>query len=165
VPDGEAIRLVGVNDSAACEITLEVSALAMDGTLRPLMRADGDLAADALTLCTVPLSDLHPQEMLYFAWTTSTGQSGADHFAPLPYKSYDLQPAGVSLAQDGNRLTVTSTGLALFAAVEANVAGRFDKNALLLLPGQTNAITFAPAGDGATPTFTLRDLHSATYAQ
>lgn len=165
VPEGETIRLVGVNDSATCEITVEISALSMDGSLRPLTDAKGTLGADAQTLCTVPLADLGPQEMLYFRWTTADGMTGADHFAPRPYKSYDLQPSGLSGQKDGNTLTLTSTGLALFAAVEADVAGRFDKNAMLLLPGEATQITFTPAAPGARPTFTLRDLHSATYAQ
>jgi beta-mannosidase len=165
VPDGDDIRLVGVNDGAACGVTVEVSALAMDGTLRVLATVGGDLGADAATLATVPLADLGPQEMLYFRWTTSDGATGTDHYAPRPYKSYDLQASGLSLSQDGNRLTVSSTGLALFAAVEADVAGRFDKNAFLLLPCQKTEITFTPAAPDATPTFTLRDLHSATYSQ
>jgi len=164
VPDGDEVRLVGVNDGSACEITCTVSALAMGGSLRNLTTASGTVGAVSTYLCKAALADLAPQEMLYFAWQTAHGDAGADHFAPRPYKAYDLQPSGLTARQEGNVLTLTTTGLALFAAVEADVAGRFDKNALLLLPGQETQVTFSPAEAGATPTFTLRDLHSATYA-
>ena len=164
VPEGDEVRLVGVNDGPACEITCTVSALAMDGSLRKLTTVSGTVGAVSTDLCKAALADLDAQEMLYFAWQTAHGDAGADHFAPRPYKAYDLQPSGLTARQEGNVLTLTTTGLALFAAVEADVPGRFDKNAMLLLPGQETQVTFSPAEASASPTFTLRDLHSATYA-
>jgi beta-mannosidase len=48
-------------------------------------------------------------------------------------------------------------------ALESDRPGRFSANAVTLFPGHPATITFTPATPGPPPTFTLRDLHSATY--
>ncbi|SFS21083.1 beta-mannosidase [Yoonia litorea] len=163
VPDGDEISFVGVNDGATGEVKLSVSALSMDGSLRPLTEATATIGQSAEPLCRVAISDLDPQEMLYFRWIGPDGQEMADHFAPRPYKSYDLQPSDLTLTTSESRLTVTAGGLSLFASVEADCPGRFDQNALLLLPGESRTIRFT-ATHQTQPKFTLRDLHSATYS-
>jgi beta-mannosidase len=118
----------------------------------------------ACTLLTFAQSVLAADEMLHFTWTTNSGHSGSDTFAPRPYKDYDLRPSGLNAQTSGNQITLSATSLALFVAVEADISGRFDKNAFTLLPGQQVSVTFLPTNPDDTPTFTLRDLHSATYA-
>ena len=64
-------------------------------------------------------------------------------------------------------LTLDASALGHFVTVEADVPGRFSDNAFPLIPGAPAAITFtpaAPATPGRTPSFRLRDLHSATMA-
>ena len=105
--------------------------------------------------------------MLAYAWADAAGtHKGSDLFAPRPYKSYDLQP--VTLTQSVKNLgqtyeiTVTTDTLALFTALESDQPGRFSQNAFTLFPGCPATVIFTPKTPGATPQFTLRDLHSAT---
>jgi beta-mannosidase len=60
-------------------------------------------------------------------------------------------------------LTLQVKALAPFVAVESEVPGRFSTNAVTMFPGYPATITFTPEDPSAVPSFTLRDLHSATY--
>ena len=106
--------------------------------------------------------------MLAYTWVDATGQNrGGDHFAPKPYKSYDLQPSKLihsvkNVGQD-YEITVESSALALFVAVEADRPGRFSVNGFALFPGHPATVIFTPDAIGDMPHFTLRDLYSATY--
>ena len=165
VPKDGQIELRAVNDDpASCDVTVKAFAVKMDGTLRELGTGAATVGAAACTLQTLAQSVLTSDEMLYFKWTATNGNSGSDIFAPRPYKDYDLQPSGLAAEINGNQITLGATSLALFVAVEADVSGRFDQNAFTLLPDQHVTVTFEPTDPEDTPTFILRDLHSATYA-
>ena len=165
VPSDGDIVLRGINDNPQqCDVSITMSAVHVDGTVRALGTASGRIGTDAQDITTVALADLNAGEMLHYAWETGDGARDADIFAPKAYKSYDLQPAQLQAEVTGNSVTITAGGLALFVAVEADVPGRFDKNAFDMLPGQSVTVTFAPTNPDAQPNFTLRDLHSATYA-
>jgi beta-mannosidase len=165
VPQADQIVLRAVYDGpSGVEITVRIYAVNMDGVLRDLGVVTKTLQSDALDIFTTPAAALAPDEMLHFSWTTSEGATGSDTFAPQPYKDYDLQAPGLNAEITGNTITITASNLALFVAVEAEVPGRFDQNALTLLPDEPVTITFAPTDPTHTPKFTLRDLHSATYA-
>jgi len=106
--------------------------------------------------------------MLAFVWHDGVGNPlGGDHFAPRPYKTYDLQPPGLThLAAktgEGWTLTISAEKLALFVAVEADCDGRFSHNAMALFPSHAATVTFTPKDATITPRFTIRDLHGATY--
>jgi beta-mannosidase len=51
--------------------------------------------------------------------------------------------------------------MAFFVTAEADIPGRWDRNALHLGPGRTLRLTFTPREPG-NPYFLLRDLYSAT---
>lgn len=164
VPKDGQIELHAINDDPeACDVTVTTFAVKMDGFLRELGTGTATVGEAACTLLTLAQSVLAADEMLHFTWTTNSGHSGSDTFAPRPYKDYDLRPSGLTAKISGNQITLSATSLALFVAVEADVSGRFDKNALTLLPDQLVTVTFLPTNPEDTPTFTLRDLHSATY--
>ncbi len=169
VPIKAGIELRAVNDGAhPVALTVTASAVAMDGTTRPLGSQTLQVGPDAAVLAlTVPAGALQGGEMLAYVWAGDEGQKGGDHFAPKPYKSYDLLPAGLSLTvaanDDGFDLRITAENLALFVAVEADQPGRFSQNAFALFPGHAARLTFTPKSKGQTPRFALRDLHSATY--
>ena len=56
-------------------------------------------------------------------------------------------------------------GVEAAALVEADVPGRFDRNAVTLIPGHPVEVTFQPDDPGAAARFTTRDLYSATLAR
>jgi beta-mannosidase len=136
----------------------------MQGDLRLLGEFHGTVGGDAVALTAIAQDTLEFDEMLHFTWATDTGQTGRDIFASRPFKDYDLQPPALTMQVTGNQITVTAKSLALFVAVEADVKGRFDINAFDMTAGETVTVIFSPADSAKTPTFTLRDLHSATYA-
>ena len=167
VPVGEAIELRVINDAAAQDVTVSAVAVNMAGQTRALAQATVHVAGDAVCALSLAKDRLRAGEMLAYTWAQGGALIGGDHFAPLPYKAYDLRPAGLShkVTAKGAAfdIEIAAQNLALFVAVESDVAGRFSHNAITLFPGQPASITFTPAQAGATPRFTLRDLHSATY--
>ncbi len=165
-PSGDDLILTGVNDTGrALDMTVTAQAVGMDGTARELGQGTVNVDHDAAPALHLPLSALRDDEILVFHWTTPDGHAGQDHFAPRAYKRYDLLDPGLSMDRDGTTVTLTSTALALFVTVEADIPGRFSDNALTLRPGHPATITFTPAQPGATARFTLRDLYSATLAR
>lgn len=181
LPEGGRVRLVGVNDRPeAVGLALEVQALAMDGTLRRLASASGRVGGQATELCAIDPGALHAGEILHWDWIASpaggapspphegggTGWAGSEHWTPAPWKALPLVGPRVRMevAQAGDhwQVTLTAAAVAPFATVEADRAGRFTDNAVLLLPGRPVTISFTPATDGV-PSFTLRHLHSATH--
>lgn len=171
VPVAGGIELRAVSERPeAVELTVSASAVTMAGVTRPLGKATLRVTPDAaLTALVIPADALNPQEMLAYVWLDGQGNRlGGDHFAPRPYKAYDLRPPhlrhSVAATPQGHDITLTAEALALFVAVEADQPGRFSANAMTLFPGHPATLRFTPAQPGPPPQFTLRDLHSATYA-
>jgi len=170
VPTPCGLELRAVNDTAGpVDLTVRAIAVTMSGKTRPLSEATLPVPPDAAALAlTVSPDALHPDEMLAFTWSDATGtHRSGDHFAPKPYKTYDLENPRVNYTRDitGHiyTLTLSAQALALFVAVEADQPGRFSANAFTLFPGHPATVTFTPKTPGAIPSFTLRDLYSATY--
>jgi beta-mannosidase len=167
VPKDGGIELRAVNDRAeAVTITVTANAAAMDGSTRKLAEATVTVSPDAaVPVLTVAPDAPSADEVLAFIW--SGDAQGCDVHAPRPWKTYDLLPSGLTadIARDADvwKLTLQVNALAPFVAVESEVPGRFSTNAVTMLPGYTTTITITPEDPSAVPTFTLRDLHSATY--
>lgn len=167
VPKDGGIELRAVNDRAGpVTITVTANAAAMDGTTRQLAQTTVTVPTDAaVPVLTVAPDALGAGEVLAFTW--SGDAQGGDVHAPKPWKAYDLLPSGLTadIKREGDlwKLTLQVKALAPFVAVESEVPGRFSTNAVTLFPGHPATITFTPEDASAVPTFTLRDLHSATY--
>lgn len=166
VPTAAGIALRAVNDTLTpVTLTVTARAAAMDGRTRPLAEAVVTVTPDAaVTALTLPPDVLKADEVLAFTW-----DGGGDIFAPRPWKAYDLLPSGLThtATPEGDhwRITLSSTALAPFVALEADQPGRFSHNAFALFPGHDATVTFTPETPGPAPRFTCRDLHSATYPQ
>ncbi|MCG6884781.1 MAG: glycoside hydrolase family 2 protein [Silicimonas sp.] len=168
VPTAVGHAFVAVNDTdEALDISLSVSALSMDGSTRSLVEVSVATPPDkAREIGRLPGTVLGEGEMLLLDWKSVHGR-GTLHFAPRPYKSYDLQPSGLTLDVEWEnevaKLTLSCKGLAIFASVEASRPGRFSDNALLVRAGAPVTLTFTPASPESGTSFTVRDLHAATY--
>ena len=165
VPVAGKIELRAVNDRDH-DVTLTVTAygVQMDGKTRELGMQTLTVGTSAKLAMTVAVAE---EEILVYTWADTLGvNKGGDHFAPKPYKSYDLVPANlvhqVTNLGQAYGITVASEALALFVAIEADQPGRFSVNAFALFPGYPATATFTPETPGAEPQFTIRDLHSAT---
>ncbi|MES2550202.1 MAG: glycoside hydrolase family 2 protein, partial [Pseudomonadota bacterium] len=167
VPKDDGIELRAVNDRPEpVTITVVANAAAMDGSTRKLAEATVTVSPDAaVPVLTIPADALRADEVLAFIW--SGDAQGGDVHAPKPWKAYDLLPSGLTadIKREGGmwKLTLQVNVLAPFVAVESEVPGRFSANAVTMFPGYPATITFTPEDPSVVPTFTLRDLHSATY--
>lgn len=166
VPKGDDILIRAVNDLPE-EVTLSTSFSAVQGRNVRALGAEGlTVGQNALDIKAMAANELAEDEFLVLDWASPQG-SGREVFAPKPYKSFALEDpeTKISVAADGesHEITVSATGLSLFTAVEADVAGRFTDNAFDLLPGETKKIRFTPKDAGTEPSFTLRNLYTATH--
>ena len=165
VPVAGKVELRAINDLPGdVQVTVTAHAVKMDGSTRELASTTLTVGETALLALTVEVPE---GEVLAYTWQAGDIKGG-DTFAPKPYKTYDLLPAGltytvVATGQGCFDITVSAQALALFVAVEADCPGRFSANSVSIFPGDPATITFTPATPGAAPKFTLRDLHSATY--
>jgi beta-mannosidase len=167
VPGADGIALVGINDRLdPVELSVTAYATAMDGTAREIGRGAARVSEVAERLMVVPEGALGPQEVLTFGWEGSDGTHAGDIFAPRPWKAFDLPDPRLAfeVAQEAGvfELSVTARAMAFFVTAEADVPGRWSRNAVHLGPGAVSRLTFTPRKRGAEPRFLLRDLHSAT---
>jgi beta-mannosidase len=168
IPESDgSITLKAVNDGPEpARLTVTARATSMNGTWRKIALSAVNVPTDtAMAVLTLAAGALADDEVLTFLW--SGDAEGADIFAPKPWKTYDLAPARVDTRAERIgadwTLTLSAGALAPFVAVEADVPGRFSANAVTLHAGAPQTITFTPADPMSVPTFTTRDLHSATY--
>lgn len=167
VPKDGAIALKAVNDGPEpVQITVTARAAAMDGATRDLAQVSVVVPTDAaVAVLSLAAGAMGPGEVLAFTWTGDA--TGGDVFTPKPWKAYDLLPSGLTadIRQEGAiwRLSLSVKVLSPFVTVESEVPGRFSANAVTLFPGHPATLTFTPDDASATPDFTFRDLHSATY--
>lgn len=166
VPTATGIVIKGINDGPEpVDLTVTLSAVNMGSEIRTIGTGQASVAGSAEILATVPDSALAADEILLMVWETADGRRGGDHFAPRPYKTYDLPDSGLSMQTAGNQITVTAQQLSLFATLEADIPGRFSNNAFAVFPGHPAVITFTPDDPQAAAKFTLRDLYRATTAR
>lgn len=167
VPTPEGIALIGVNDlPEPVELSVTAYATALDGTAREIGRGGARVGEAAERLLLLDPSALAEGEVLTFGWEGSDGTHAGDAYAPLPWKAYDLPDPGLAFEakREGGlwSVSVTARAMAFYVTAEADLPGRWDRNAVHLGPGRTARLQFTPPDPGATPRFLLRDLHSAT---
>lgn len=164
IPTDTGFKLVAVNDARErANITLELYAYSCSGASRLLGTSDAEVAALPIEMLAIDQADLQADEILVFIGRDTEGNEQIDHFAPKAYKTYDLPNPEIELSVEGNRLTLSSTKLALYVTIEADQPGRFSDNLLTLVPGKPISVEFAPENFDIQAEFRVRDLYSATY--
>ncbi|MEQ1901464.1 MAG: glycoside hydrolase family 2 protein [Devosia sp.] len=151
LPDGDALVLKAINDSAArAEVQLEVQAVDIGGRARTIFTGKGMVSPDAAReLGRVALDDLKPAEFLFFSWRDKDGTLlGENDYFPQPYKAYDIPMARVTSKWEsgpsGPALVLKSDKPAVFVTATTDVPGYFSDNAVTLLPGRETRLTFTP---------------------
>ncbi|MDQ0453850.1 beta-mannosidase [Rhizobium paknamense] len=168
--DGRTIDFSMVNDTAeAVDMEIDIFALTLQGKQICLKAAKGRCPPDrAEIIASIALADLPEASLVGWSFTAGNGMTGEGHYAPVSYKTLDLQPSGVSLTsrmlENGSvELTVSATGLALFVMIESRIPGRYSDNAFDLAADESRRIIFTPQSPlegGVVPQFTLYDLQS-----
>ena len=162
VPDGDRLRLRAVNDGPVpVRITVTAGLMALDGKVRETTARTVEIPTDR----AVDAGEIVLDDGVLPIWRWEGDATGEDLFAPQPWKTYDLPESGLRVAAapegDAWRLTLTAEAPAFFATVETETPGRFDRNALHVLPGRPQEITFTPESADTTPRFMVRDLQSS----
>ncbi len=173
-PDGEAIRLVAVNDSPdAVSIDLVMKSVSLRGDKRELARATVAVPTDkAIDAAWLSARDVGKDNLLVFEFKASDGSLGRAHHALAPYKGLPLGDPEITVSKtiENGVLSVTLDAKrpALFVSLETKEPGRFDGGGFDLLAGETQTLRFIaePNADleQAAATLIVRHLHSATYS-
>lgn len=167
IPLNDEIILRASNDLPnAAHATLTVKALSMSGEQHDLATTEFNVgtekAMDVIEISKAELGD----DVLLYEWTDDQGQTMQDHFAPQPYKSYQLPDPNLEYniaKKDGVfHITLNADKPAFFVSLEADISGRFSDNGFLMTPNEDVLITFTPKSGGKTPNFVVRDLRNAT---
>ena len=157
--DGKTISIMAVNDGLrAAEAEVLCEAVKPNGERRKISTAKQSVPADrSLELMSVSAHELEGA-ILHI---TLNG-TDRNHFALKPYKSYAFEDSKISLKINGTSLTLSAEKPAYYVSLEADVAGHFSDSAFDLLPGEAKTINFTADDVSTKPTFTIRDLYSAT---
>jgi beta-mannosidase len=167
--DGSLIRFWAVNDlKAAVGLEVEVWALSPSGERRSLANLTSSCSpARAEPLATVESATVPAGHLVLYRWQASNGMRGGEHFAPLPYKTLNLVPAGLTLKAEPERdgatlVTLSAERPAFYVTIGTDAEGRFSDNAIDVLPEEPRSIRFTPkAQGGERPRFRLHDLQSS----
>jgi beta-mannosidase len=106
-----------------------------------------------------------------FSWIDEKGVVRRNHIAPVPYKHLVLPNPGIETTvfekQGALSIKLTAQNLALYVALECDVAGHFSDNAFDLLASESITITFTPDTPSdlkrARDTLVVRDLYSSSH--
>ena len=165
--DGATIDLFAVNDlDTAASTTVEVEAIDVGGLSLWRRSVEAKVGTEAaMTITGIPAADVPEDAILTWRWTGPDGEICAEHYAPAAYKALSLTDPGldvnVIVTPDGAEIALTSTALALYVTVEANISGRFSDNVIDLVPGRPIRLGFRSLESGRAPRFTVRHLQSS----
>jgi beta-mannosidase len=169
---GDEIIVSAVHDLAeAFETEVEVVAVSVHGPKTMLYQQKHKLSGDGQELTRLDRRAFRQETVLFVNWTDEQGVKRRSHLAPMPYKHLELPNPELEhlvVAQAGAlTITITAKNLALYVALECDVAGHFSDNAFDLLAGESLTITFTPDITAdlsrAKDTLVIRDLYSSSH--
>lgn len=163
--DGEGrFAVVAVSDEPLTQ-ALQVQVVAVQvhsGATRTLWSGAVALTHEAAQTLTVQDdAQVAAEEFVQIRWTTEAGTlSGCRDHLVRPYKDTPMDAAPIQITLvDGYTVRLQSPQTSFFVWVETSAAGRFEDNALTLLPGQVRELRWL--GAEALDPATLRVRHLA----
>jgi beta-mannosidase len=169
---GDEIIISAVHDLAdAFETLVEVEAVSVNGDVTSLYQRKVRLVGDGQEITRLNRRRFAESTVLFVSWIDEAGAKRRSHLTALPYKHILLPNPEItrSVKQVGDTLSidVTAKHLALYVALECDIAGHFSDNAFDLLAGESITINFTPdtASDlkRACDTLVIRDLYSSSH--
>ncbi len=169
---GDDIIISAVHDlPEAFETEVEVVAVSVHGAKTTLYQQKHTLIGDGQELTRLDRRNYRQETVLFVSWTDEQGVKRRSHLAPMPYKHMELPSPGLSSTvtknDSGLSIKISAKNLALYVALECDVAGHFSDNAFDLLAGETITITFTPDNPvdltRAKDTLVIRDLYSSSH--
>jgi beta-mannosidase len=152
-------------------LSLEVSAISMDGVKQSLHKTKVTLGSDGTEITRLPIVTVGYGRILLLEWTDEKGNNKRSHATPVPYKHLQLPSPElthlITSNDDALATTVMTKALALFVSLECDVAGHFSSNAFDLLQGESTTVTFTPDNPldlkRASETLLIRNLYSSSH--
>ena len=153
------------------ETEMTLLRVSVHGGVHTLFQQSHRLSGDGQEITRLDRLGFSDESLLIVQWTDEKGMMRRSHVTPVPYKHMALpNPALTSVVteQDGAlSIVVAAKHLALYVALECDVAGHFSDNAYDLLAGESSAITFTPDNPAdlqrAKDTLLVRDLYSSSH--
>jgi beta-mannosidase len=155
----------------AFETEIELLRVSVHGDVATLYKQTHRLSGDGQEITRLDRRTFGDESFLMVRWVDERGEKQRSHVTPVPYKHMALPNpmlASVVREQDGVlSIVVSAKHLALYVALECDVAGHFSDNAFDLLAGESIAIAFAPDTPTdlrrARDTLVIRDLYSSSH--
>ncbi len=169
---GDAFIVSAVHDlPEVFETEITLLRVSFHGGVHTLYQQSHRLSGDGQEITRLDRLGFSDESLLIVQWTDENGMMRRSHVTPVPYKHMALpNPALTSVVteQDGAlSIVVAAKHLALYVALECDVAGHFSDNTFDLLAGESSAITFSPDNPAdlqrAKDTLLVRDLYSSSH--
>jgi beta-mannosidase len=149
---------------------LDIQFIAMDGTTKSLFKQRIKIEGRGQEITRLDRRRL-VDGILMFSWTDENDVTHRNHMSPVPYKHLVLPNPGIETTvfekQGALSIKLTAQNLALYVALECDVAGHFSDNAFDLLASESITITFTPDTSSelkrARDTLVIRDLYSSSH--
>jgi beta-mannosidase len=153
------------------ETEITVHSVSLNGEITKIYGKSLTLHGNGEELARLDRRLLGHESILFVSWIDENGQRQRNHAAPVPYKHMPLPnpELATEVAREAGALAITISAkhLALYVALECDVAGHFSDNAFDLLAGERQTITFIPDSPAdlghAANTLVIRDLYSSSH--
>jgi beta-mannosidase len=169
---GDEIIVSAVHDlPKVFETLVEIEAVSVHGGKKTLYQQTLKLSGDGQEITRLNRRHFAEATVLFLSWTDEKGAKQRSHLTALPYKHIPLPNPELSHSvkekSGALSITISAKHLALYVALECDVAGHFSDNAFDLLEGETTTITFTPDAPAdlkrAAETLVIRDLYSSSH--
>ncbi len=169
---GDEFIISAVHDlPAPFETRIDIESISVNGVRTKLYGKNVKLSGNGEEITRLDRRALGNHSVLFVNWTDEHGIKRRSHAAPVPYKHLLLPNPGLTTSITKNvetlSVTISAKHLALYVALECDVAGHFSENAFDLLADESITITFTPDNPSdisrAKDTLVIRDLYSSSH--
>jgi beta-mannosidase len=155
----------------AVETEINLLRVSVHGDVATLYKQTHRLSGDGQEITRLDRRTFGDESFLMVQWVDERGEKQRSHVTPVPYKHMALpNPMLTSVVQEQDgvlSVVVSAKHLALYVALECDVAGHFSDNAFDLLAGESITIAFTPDIptdlQRARDTLVIRDLYSSSH--
>jgi beta-mannosidase len=169
---GDEIIVSAVHDLPhGFETEVEVIQVTVHGEISSLYKEKLTLTGDGEEITRLNRRSFAQESVLFVTWTDEQGKKRRSHLTSMPYKHMLLPDPeithSVDMQNDALSIFITTQHIALYVALECDVAGHFSDNAFDMLAGDSTSITFTPDNTAdlarAAGSLVIRDLYSSSH--
>ena len=155
----------------AFDTIVDLHSVSFNGDISTLYSQKHTLEGNGQEITRLDARRFAEGSILMVSWMDEHGTKRRTHASALPYKHLQLPNPQLSSVVKTSKaevsISITAKHLALYVALECDVAGHFSDNAFDMLAGETTIITFIadnPADlERAASTLVIRELYSSSH--